>query len=88
MIGFRSVYGIFVLDMPARSAFHVALSAYIKIWLGIKVRMMLLFLEKVDVFLFCRAWRTNLESEWIINLESLWLAIMLMARSIAVTSAL
>ena len=42
----------------------------------------------VDVFLFCRAWRTNLESEWMRNLKDLWSAIMFMARSILVTSAL
>ena len=42
----------------------------------------------VDVFWFCRAWRIDLESERMINLEDLWLAITFMARSIAVTSAL
>ena len=46
---------------------------------------MVLFLEKVfilsrsvvmrvvDVFLFCKAWGTDLESEWMMNLEDLWL---------------
>ena len=28
---------------------------------------------------FCRAWKTNLDSEWMINLEDLWLAIMVKA---------
>ena len=104
MIGFKSVYGIFVLDISAWSAFFAALSALsfpcIAMRLGIQVRMILLFLEKVlillrshmmkgvDVFLFCRAWRTDLESEWRMNLEDLWLVIMFMAWSIAVTSAL
>ena len=44
--------------------------------------------RKVVEFLFCRAWKTDLESEWMINLKDLWLAIMFMARSIAVTSTL
>ena len=44
---------------------------------------MSLVMRGVDVFLFCRAWKTD----WMINLEYLWLAIMFMARSIAVTSA-
>ena len=77
--GFRSVYGIFVLDIRVWSAFFAALSALLfpcmPMWLGIQVRMMLLFLERVfilssslvmkgvDEFLLCRAWRTDLESE-------------------------
>ena len=77
--GFRSVYGIFVLDICACSAFFVALSALsfpcMPMWLGIQVRMMLLFLERVfilssslvmravDESLLCRAWRTVLESD-------------------------
>ena len=68
MVSFRSVYGIFVLDMFARSIFFVALSALsfpcMPMWLSIQIRMMLLFLERVfilsrslvmrgvDVFLF------------------------------------
>ena len=39
-------------------------------------------------FLFCTAWWTDLESEWMIDLEDLWFAIMFMARSIAMASAL
>ena len=77
--GFRSVYGIFVLDICVWSAFFAALSALsfscMPMWLGIQVRMMLLFLERVfilssnlvmrgiDEFLLCRAWRTDLETE-------------------------
>ena len=69
-------------------------------WLGIQVRMMLLFLEsvfmlscsfmmrKVDVFLLCRAWRIDLESEYMINLEDMRFAIMFMDRSTAMASAL
>ena len=76
--GFRSVYGIFVLDIHVWSAFFTAQSALLfpcmPMWLGIQVRMMLLFLERVfilssslvmrevDEFLL-RAWRTDLESE-------------------------
>ena len=83
--------------------FFAALSALsfpcMPIWLGIQVRMMLLLLEKVfilssslvmrgvDESLLWRAWKTDLESEKM-NLEDLWFAIMFMARSIAMTSAL
>ena len=78
MSGFRLVYGIFVLDIYAWSAFFAALSSLsfpcLLMWLGIQVRMMLLFLERVFIlssslvmrrveFLLCRAWRTELESE-------------------------
>ena len=42
----------------------------------------------VDVSLFFSAWKTDLESEQMINLEDLWIAIIFMARSIDVTSAL
>ena len=57
-------------------------------WLGIQVRMMLLFLERVfilsrtlvmreiDELKFCRTWKTDLESEWMIILEDLRLAIL------------
>ena len=41
-----------------------------------------------DVFLFCSAKRNDLESEEMINMEDLWLAIMFMTRSIAAISAL
>ena len=77
--GFRSVYGIFVLDINVWSTFFSALFALsfpsMPMWLGIQVRMMLLFLERVftlssslvmrgvDESLLCRAWRTDLESE-------------------------
>ena len=48
-----------------------------------------LIMRGVDVYSFCRAWRTDLESGWMINFEDLWLAITLMARSISsVTSTL
>ena len=53
--GFRSVYGIFVLDICAWSTFFAALSALsfpcIPMWLGIQVRMILLFLERVFIYL-------------------------------------
>ena len=39
-------------------------------------------------FFFCRAWRTYLESERMINSEDLWLAIMFMGSSIAMTPEL
>ena len=70
--------------------------AYIPMWLGIQVRMMLLFLERVfilsisllmrevDVFLFCRAWSADLESEWMINFEDLWLAVMFMTSALEI----
>ena len=77
--GFRLVYGIFVMDIRVWSAFFAALSALsfpcMPMWLGIQVRMMLLFLERVfilssglvmrgvDESLLCRAWSTDLESE-------------------------
>ena len=41
----------------------------------------------VDEFLLCKAWRTDLESESMMNLEDLWFTIMFIARSIAMTSA-
>ena len=62
--------------------------------------MMLLFLERVfslfrsfvikgdDVSLFCSASRTDLESVYMINLEALWFAMIFIARSMAVVSAL
>ena len=66
--GFRSVYGIFVLDTCIWSAFSFPC---VPMWLGIHVRMILLFLKQVcilssslvirgvDEFLLCRAWRTD-----------------------------
>ena len=79
MSGFRSMYRIFLLDICAWSAFYVALSSFsfpcILMWLGIQVRMMLLFLERVfilsgnlvmrgvDESLLYRAKRTDVEFE-------------------------
>ena len=73
------MYGIFVLDIRVWSAFFAVLPAFsfpcMPMWLGIQVRMMLLFLERVfilssslvmrgvDESLLCRAWRTDLEFE-------------------------
>ena len=49
------MYGIFVLDIRVWSAFFAALSALsfpcMLMWLGIQVRMMLLFLERVFLFI-------------------------------------
>ena len=62
--------------------------------------MMLLFFERVfslfrsfvikgdDVSLFYSASRTDLESVYMINLEALWFAMIFIARSMAVVSAL
>ena len=82
--------------------FFAAFSAFsfpcMPMWLGIQVRMMLSFLERVLIFssslmmrgvdksLLCRAWRTDLEFEWMMNLEDLGFAIMFMTRSIAMAS--
>ena len=82
------------------AAWSALLFPCMPMWLGIQVRMMLLFLERVFILssslvmtgvyesLLCRAWRSDLESEEMINLEDLWFAIMFMARSITMTSAL
>ena len=85
-------------------AFFAALSAFsfpwMPMWLGIQENMILLFLERVfslfrnfvikgdDVSLFCSASRTDLESVYMINLEVLWFAMIFIARSMAVVSAL
>ena len=69
----------FLYLITCLECFFAALSALsfpcMLMWLGIQVRMMLLFLERVfilssnlvmrgvDEFLLCRAWRTDLESE-------------------------
>ena len=79
MIGFRSMYGVFVSNTSARSAFAAALSALsfscIVMCLDIQVKIMLLSLERrfilsrslvmreVDLFLFGGAWRSDLVSE-------------------------
>ena len=47
-----------------------------------------LVMRGVDVFLFGRAWKTDLDSEGMINSGDLGLAIMFMTRLIAVTSVL
>ena len=74
MIGFRSAYEIlYWICLPGVLFCSFALSfPYIPIRLGIQVRMMQLFLERVfilsrslvmigiDIFLFRRAWRTDL----------------------------
>ena len=74
---------------------------WMPMWLGIQVNIML-FLERVfslfrsfvirgggdDVSLFCSASKTDLESVYIINLEALWYAMIFIARSMAVVSAL
>ena len=49
IIGFRLVYGIFVLDMFVRSAFLQLSFPCIPMWLGIQLRKMLLFLERVFI---------------------------------------
>ena len=41
----------------------------------------------VDISLFYSSWWTDLEFEWMINLEDLNLVIMFIARSVAVNSA-